>query len=145
MRQDQGLCAVTKINLLNTLVYENVLINKNTKLFLFMFIGYKMDYSPRVSEALYVGLCRHIGTPTEVTIRRELSDMEEIIRHSEEVYEGELYMYSGSHREGFRFNSSDRDLMFWCIRYHIICDMSSFDAFFHTQYSCKIHLLLRVL
>lgn len=93
-------------------------------------IGYKMGDSPRVSEVLYVGLCRHIGTPTEVTIRRELSDMEEIIRNSVGVYEGQIYIHSGSHREGFRFSSSDRDLMFWCTGYHVIHDMSNFvDAY----------------
>lgn len=37
-----------------------------------------MDHLPRVSEALYVGLCYYIGTPTdlEVTIRREVIDID---------------------------------------------------------------------
>lgn len=83
-----------------------------------------------------MGLCRHIGTPREVTNRRELSDMEEIIRHSVGVYEGQVFMYSGSHREGFRLNSSDRDLMFWCTEYHIICDMPYFVDLYHC--SCTI-------
>lgn len=54
--------------------------------------------------------------------------MDEIIRNSVVVYEGQIYMYSGSHREEFRFNSSDRDLMFWCTIhvYNCICDMSNF-------------------
>lgn len=96
----------------------------------YLLIGYNMDDSPRVSEVLYVGLCRHIGTPTEVTIRREVSDIEEIIRHSVGMCNDQMCMESGSYREGFRLKSSDVDLMFWCIGYHIICDISSFDASF---------------
>ena len=38
-----------------------------------------MSDNCRVSEALYVGLCGYIGTPTEVTIRRDVLDMEEMI------------------------------------------------------------------
>lgn len=37
-----------------------------------------MSDNCRVSEALYVGLCDYIGTPTEVAIRREVKDIEEI-------------------------------------------------------------------
>lgn len=41
-----------------------------------------MDHLPRVSEALHVGLCHYIGTPTdlEVTIRREVIDIDGKIR-----------------------------------------------------------------
>jgi hypothetical protein len=38
-----------------------------------------MDEIPRVSEVLYSGLCGKIGTPTEVTIRRDVADMSEKI------------------------------------------------------------------
>lgn len=38
-----------------------------------------MDHLPQVSEALYVGLCHYIGTLTEVTIRREVIDIDEKI------------------------------------------------------------------
>lgn len=93
-----------------------------------------MDDSLRVSETLYVGLCRHIGTPTEVTIRRELMDMEEIIQNSVGVLDRN--MYSSSHREGFRLKSSDRDMMFWYTGYNIICDMSNFIDLY--KFACTI-------
>lgn len=92
-----------------------------------MFTDDKMDAYDclRVSKVLYEGLCSHIGTRTEVIIRRELMDMEEIIRNSKGVNEGTICMHSSSHREGFRLKSSDQDIMFWCKRYNIICDVSN--------------------
>lgn len=51
-----------------------------------------MEYLPRVSEALYVGLCHYIGTPTDLDV---------------------TIMKSGSYKEGFRFKSSDLDAMIW--------------------------------
>lgn len=112
-----------------------------------MFIDDKMDDSPRVSEVLYGGLCSHIGTPTEVIIRRKLMDMEEIIRNSIGVNEETIYMHSGSHREGFRLKSSDQDIMFWCKRYTIICDVSNSVDFYpcHVQCLWNTSLLLRVM
>lgn len=55
-----------------------------------------MDHLPRVSEALYVGLCHYIGTPTdlEVTIRREVIDIDGKIRTPNFAYEGLIYMKS---------------------------------------------------
>lgn len=52
-------------------------------------------------------------------------DMEEIIRNSKGVNEGTICMHNSSHREGFRLKSSDQDIMFWCKRYNIICDVSN--------------------
>lgn len=51
-----------------------------------------MEYLPRVLEALYVGLCHYIGTPTdlEVTIRREVIDIDGKIR----TPNGLIYMKS---------------------------------------------------
>ncbi|XP_052707168.1 uncharacterized protein LOC128182529 [Crassostrea angulata] len=77
-------------------------------------------------EAMYVILCRYIGTPTELTIRREVRDMEEIIKNLLEAYFGKRMMISGSVKEGFRFNSSDRDLMFWLSNHKVITDLSQF-------------------
>lgn len=51
------------------------------------------DYC-RVSEALYVGLCRHIGTPTEVTIRREVMDMWDMMDEMKNAFNQRL-MCSG--------------------------------------------------
>lgn len=64
-----------------------------------------------------MGLCRHIGTPTEVTIRREVMDMSDMMNEMKNAFNPRL-MCSGSYREGFRFKSSDRDLLNWfpCIK-----------------------------
>ncbi|XP_056015570.1 uncharacterized protein LOC125674082 [Ostrea edulis] len=83
-----------------------------------------MDHIPRVSEVLYVGLCRKIGTPTEVTIRRDVLDMKEMIETPLQIYRGERLMMSGSYREGFRFESSDLDRMLWGCHYKLISDIS---------------------
>uniref|UniRef100_K1QT37 Uncharacterized protein n=1 Tax=Magallana gigas TaxID=29159 RepID=K1QT37_MAGGI len=89
----------------------------------------------RVSEALYVGLCGYIGTPTEVTIRREVMDMQEMIEKPVEIHKGCRMMGSGSYREGLRFKSSDRDLMFWSTNHKVITDLtqsSIYDLSKHT-------------
>lgn len=99
-----------------------------------------MEYSHRVSEVLYVGLCRdkRIGTPTEVAIRREMMDMEEMIERPVHIYRGCMIMKSGSHREGFRFTSSDRDVMCWPSNFRLICDPSQFTEFNSADASRKI-------
>lgn len=65
-----------------------------------------MSDDRRVSEAMYVGLCRYIGSPTEVTIRREVKGMEEAIERTYEIRKGIIIMNSGSYREGFSSGSS---------------------------------------
>lgn len=88
-------------------------------------VNHNMSDNSRVSEALYVGLCRHIGTPTLVTIMRGSVDMEEIIKKpGMRVTKGLRVMDSGSNREGFRFESSDRDIMSWFIHHKVIFDSS---------------------
>lgn len=81
------------------------------------------DYC-RMSEALYVGLCGYIGSPTEVTVRREVVDMEEMMQKAAHRHTGMRDMTSGSYREGFRFNSSDRDTMLWSTNHKVIADLS---------------------
>ncbi|XP_062582332.1 uncharacterized protein LOC134244073 [Saccostrea cucullata] len=83
-----------------------------------------MDHIPRLSEVLYVGLCRKIGTPTEVAIRRDVMDIREMIEKPVHNHRGCAIMYSGSHREGLRLKSSDRDAMFWECNYKLITDIS---------------------
>lgn len=78
----------------------------------------------RVSEALYLGLCGYIGTPTEVIVRRDVTDMDEMISKPVQIYKGMQTMRSGSYREGFRFKSSDRDTMFWFTYHKVITDLS---------------------
>lgn len=85
-----------------------------------------MSDNCRVSEVLYVGLCRQIGTPTEVTVRRELSDMEVMINNSleENRYIGIKTVYSGSYKEDFRLKSSDIDTMIWFFDLKVITNIS---------------------
>jgi hypothetical protein len=49
-----------------------------------------MADSPWLSEALYTVLCHVIGTPTEVTIRRDKEDMKEVIEKPVEIYRREI-------------------------------------------------------
>lgn len=93
---------------------------------------------PPVSEALYVGLYNEIGTPTEVNIRREVTDMKDTVTTSVENIYMARKMNSGSCREGFRLKSSDYDSMFWTRRVKLIFNLSNFndsDAF-------RMHVLL---
>uniref|UniRef100_A0A8W8MAI7 Mab-21-like HhH/H2TH-like domain-containing protein n=1 Tax=Magallana gigas TaxID=29159 RepID=A0A8W8MAI7_MAGGI len=83
-----------------------------------------MSDNCRVSEALYAGLCRYIGTPTEVTVRREVMDMTEMIKTPVQIDACVRKMKSGSYREGFRFKSSDRDTMVWLTNHKVITDLS---------------------
>eukprot|EP00105_Crassostrea_gigas_P035650 XP_019919798.1 PREDICTED: uncharacterized protein LOC109617684 [Crassostrea gigas] len=89
----------------------------------------------RVSEALYVGLCRYIGTPTDVTVRREVIDMTEMIRKPVQVDDGLRKMKSGSYREGFRFKSSDLDTMLWHTNHKVITDLSQSSAYDLSKHS----------
>ena len=67
----------------------------------------------KFSESVYVALCLKIGTHQQVAIRRELSDILELFS-SQMTGPGNLFLaLSGSRREGFRFQDSDIDLMFW--------------------------------
>ncbi|XP_065930144.1 protein mab-21-like [Magallana gigas] len=83
-----------------------------------------MSDNCRVSEALYVGLCGYIGTPTEVTVRREVEDMAEMTQIPVQVDNGFRIITSGSRREGFRFKSSDIDMMLWFTNHKVITELS---------------------
>ena len=38
-----------------------------------------MIHIPRLSEAVYTSMCAEVGLPTEVQIRREVDDIEEML------------------------------------------------------------------
>lgn len=90
-----------------------------------------MDRLQRISEVLYVGLCRKIETPIEVAFRRDVMDMDEIVRRSAERYRnyGLIFMLSGSSREKFRVTSSDIDYMYWQTNDRVVCDLSDLNTF----------------
>uniref|UniRef100_A0A8W8IFT7 Uncharacterized protein n=1 Tax=Magallana gigas TaxID=29159 RepID=A0A8W8IFT7_MAGGI len=94
-----------------------------------------MSDNCRVSEALYVGLCGYIGTPTEVTARREVVDMKEMIMKPVDIHKRCRRMESGSHREGFRFKSSDMDIMFWFTNHKVITDLSQSSVYDPSKHS----------
>ncbi|XP_062622206.1 uncharacterized protein LOC134283745 [Saccostrea cucullata] len=83
-----------------------------------------MDCIPRLSSTAYVGLCRELGSPTEVRIRREVMDTEEAAMKSLFIMIGCDKMKSGSKREGFRLSFSDYDFMLWPPDHKVICDLS---------------------
>ncbi|XP_061195049.1 uncharacterized protein LOC133203246 [Saccostrea echinata] len=83
-----------------------------------------MHHIPRLSESIYVGLCREVGSPTEVKFRREKMDTEEMVCKPVYIMRGFDEMTSGSRREGFRLPTSDTDFMHWYSVHQVICDLS---------------------
>ncbi|XP_048751605.2 uncharacterized protein LOC125663360 [Ostrea edulis] len=88
-----------------------------------------MDHIPRLSEAVYVGMSREVGTPSEVRIRRDVMDTAEVVRRSVNIMKGLHIMTSGSEREGFRLPTSDVDCMFWPGDHKVICDLSQISLY----------------
>lgn len=88
-----------------------------------------MNRSPSVS--LYNGLCSHthVGSQKIVQIRREIMDIAEKIHGPIHKYNKLNVMQSGSYREGFRFTSSDQDIMQWLINCKVICEISQFSNY----------------
>nr|XP_034322928.1 uncharacterized protein LOC117688747 [Crassostrea gigas] len=74
------------------------------------------------SESVYVGMCHKIGTPQQVTARRDIADILELLVNQPNDLMRE--MLSGSKREGLRFLDSDRDTMYWLPNHRVIWDFS---------------------
>lgn len=85
------------------------------------------------------------GTPTEVVIRRELMDVDEIIHRRVYLNEKVIFVQSGSYREGFIFKSSDIDVTVGQlgVKISVGCPISMFPTYF--QYSWNIQTPLQVL
>ncbi|XP_078337374.1 uncharacterized protein LOC111135341 [Crassostrea virginica] len=77
-----------------------------------------------ISESVYVGLCLKIGTPQLVAIRRNAEDFNELLRHKVTRTYQLVRMLSGSRREGFRFEDSDWDIMYWPNNHRVLWDFS---------------------
>ncbi|XP_061190454.1 uncharacterized protein LOC133198373 [Saccostrea echinata] len=88
-----------------------------------------MDHIPRLSEAVYVGLCDEVGTPTEVRFRREVDDTKEVLMKPMDIRTGFKKIKSGSKREGFRLKTSDDDMMFCISNHKLICDLSQISLY----------------
>ena len=92
-----------------------------------------------ISESVYVGLCLKIGTPQQVAIRRDVIDIRELLENKVRRTVDVVQMESGSWREGFRFNDSDVDNMFWPNNHRVLWDFSQ-ATLYNTQRHIKLIL-----
>ncbi|XP_062587327.1 uncharacterized protein LOC134248963 [Saccostrea cucullata] len=65
----------------------------------------------RLSESVFTGLCHKVGTPSHVIIRRDVVDITETFTNEILAKSACSMIVSGSHREGFRLEGSDVDIM----------------------------------
>jgi hypothetical protein len=65
-----------------------------------------------------------VGTSQQVAMRRDVMDISEMVRNKARKHSGDMRMLSGSYREGFRMNGSDRDNMFWFPQQPVIWELS---------------------
>ncbi|XP_062580647.1 uncharacterized protein LOC134242566 [Saccostrea cucullata] len=75
-----------------------------------------------LSESVFVEVRRIVGTSQQVTMRREIIDIDEVIQNH--ILDKKFKMEtSGSYMEGFRLKGSDVDVMSWLIDHNIIWDL----------------------
>ncbi|XP_062596006.1 uncharacterized protein LOC134257411 [Saccostrea cucullata] len=97
-----------------------------------------MNHIARLSEVMYVGLCRRVGSPTEVRIRREVNDTMEVVSQPVYIMKRLDRMKSGSKREGFRLITSDSDWMLWPPDHKVICDISQINLYRIPQHTVML-------
>uniref|UniRef100_K1QQ61 Uncharacterized protein C3orf59 n=1 Tax=Magallana gigas TaxID=29159 RepID=K1QQ61_MAGGI len=83
----------------------------------------------RMSESVFVGLCKIVGTSQQMAIRRETEDIGEMVKRRATPNDGVIEMVSGSMREGFRLQGSDQDTMYWRNNHRVIMDMYQFQFY----------------
>ena len=78
-----------------------------------------------MSESVFGGLCRIVGTSKQVAIRRETTDIADIASRHIQSNRTNFFcaMLSGSLREGFRLRGSDVDIMCWLDSFRVITDV----------------------
>lgn len=76
-----------------------------------------------MSESVFVGLYDKLGTSEELIIRRETTDIRDMLQRqiTRSQFIGTM---SGSRKEGFRLEGSDVDEMYWPNHHQVIMDMS---------------------
>nr|XP_022317032.1 uncharacterized protein LOC111120514 [Crassostrea virginica] len=79
-------------------------------------------------ESVFVRLCQIVGTSIQVTIRREATNIREMLER--QVKNDFITMFSGSRREGFRLKGSDYDVMYWSNNLRVIWDMSQSEYYY---------------
>ncbi|XP_056016609.1 uncharacterized protein LOC125673972 [Ostrea edulis] len=77
-----------------------------------------------MSESMFVGLCRKVGTSQQVAMRRDVTDIAEMVKNKTITSTLIMVMTSGSYREGFRMEGSDIDTMYWYNNQPVIWDLS---------------------
>lgn len=88
------------------------------------------------SEALYAGMCRYIGTPTEVKIRSEVNDMVEMIEKPLQIQKGYRMVTTMTYGERSGFNIfCDIDMIRWFISHKVIIDISQARFYDLTKHS----------
>nr|XP_034303456.1 uncharacterized protein LOC117681750 isoform X3 [Crassostrea gigas] len=77
-----------------------------------------------MSESIFGVMCDIVGTSQQVAMRRETTDIREMVDRRVKPNDGSKKMVSGSYREGFRLKGSDVDFMYWLNNHRVIMDMS---------------------
>nr|XP_022305594.1 LOW QUALITY PROTEIN: uncharacterized protein LOC111112407 [Crassostrea virginica] len=81
-------------------------------------------------ESVFVRLCQIVGTSVQVAIRREITDIKEMVDRRGEDNDDAIAMQSGSRREGFRLKESDMDYMYCPKDHRVIFDMSQSEHYY---------------
>ncbi|XP_061185818.1 uncharacterized protein LOC133193921 [Saccostrea echinata] len=76
-----------------------------------------------MSESVFVGLCS-TESSSIVAVRRDMMDIVEKFYDLTEMNQTYVCIDSGSYREGFRLEGSDRDIMAWSKQHRVIWDLS---------------------
>nr|XP_022309959.1 uncharacterized protein LOC111115494 [Crassostrea virginica] len=79
-------------------------------------------------ESVFVRLCQIVGTSVQVAIRRETTEIKEMVKRRDN--DNTIKIKSGSRREGFRLEGSDYDFMFWRNNHRVIFDMSQSEHYY---------------
>nr|XP_034309239.1 uncharacterized protein LOC117683659 [Crassostrea gigas] len=82
-----------------------------------------------MSESVYHGMCHRIGTPEDVSYRRDMADISEFLGNLLQRKDQSKVMISGSHKEGFRLDKSDIDIMILQPNHRVIWDMSQCEVY----------------
>nr|XP_022340884.1 uncharacterized protein LOC111135261 [Crassostrea virginica]XP_022340885.1 uncharacterized protein LOC111135261 [Crassostrea virginica] len=77
-----------------------------------------------LSESVYVGLCLKIGTPQQVSFRRETADVKESFENQIPRIDHSVTRKGGSQREGFQLDDSDVDYLIWSDDQQVFWDYS---------------------
>lgn len=93
-----------------------------------------MSDNKNASEALFVGMCSYIGTPTDVKIRSEVNDMVEMIKKPLQIQRGYRMVTTRTYCEKSGFSSCDKDTIQF-ILHKVIIDISQARFYDLTKHS----------